>query len=136
MTPIDPATPLANRAELHETSGFGERAADRLAAIVGSWGFIFAQSLFILAWIVLNVVAWCSHWDPYPWILLNLCMSTQAMYTGPIVMLSQNRQARKDRARDDLEANEVSQLYTINQRQLELLHEMRDRRRKPLEASS
>lgn len=80
---------------------FGERAADALARFAGSWKFIIGQTCFITLWIFLNTVAWFYHFDPMPWILLNLCMSTQAMYTGPIVMLSQNRQSQKDREQVD-----------------------------------
>lgn len=115
-------------ASIHQPMTLGERAADGLAAFAGSWRFIIGQTLFIIAWIILNSVAAIQHWDPYPWILLNLCMSTQAMYTGPIVMLSQNRQAAKDRVRDDHEAQEVDLLSRqmrlleqINRQQLDIL---------------
>lgn len=112
---------LKSRRQLHEARTVGERAADALATAAGSWKFIIGQTAFIALWIVLNTVAWINHWDPYPWILLNLCMSTQAMYTGPIVLLSGNRQAAKDRARDDLEAREVASLVRMNEQQLEIL---------------
>lgn len=122
---------MTKRSELHAPGTLGERASDRLASLVGSWKFILGQTGFICVWIVLNTVAFVYHWDPYPWILLNLCMSTQAMYTGPIVMLSQNRQAQKDRARDDLEATEVDEIHEglellkqINQQQLEILQKL------------
>lgn len=125
-------------AAIHSRTTLGERAADGLAASVGSWRFIVAQSIFILVWIILNTVAFITHWDPYPWILLNLCMSTQAMYTGPIVMLSQNRQAAKDRIRDDQEAREVDLmtkqlklLETINRQQLEILKALHQRPPEP-----
>lgn len=114
-----PAHPA--RAHIHDTPTLGERVADKMAAVVGSWGFVIGQTVFIVLWIVLNSVAWFFHWDPEPWILLNLCMSTQAMYTGPVIMLSQNRQAAKDRMRDDTEAAEVEQLTSMNKTQLELL---------------
>ena len=90
----------------------GERIADRLATLVGSWPFIIVQSVILGLWIVANVVLVLRHdrkeaWDPYPFILLNLMLSFQAAYTGPIVMMSQNRQSHKDRleARDDYECN-------------------------------
>lgn len=106
-TPPPELDPRARRAQLHAQAGLGERAADNMAAFVGSWKFIWGQSIFIAAWITLNSVAFVYHWDPFPWILLNLCMSTQAMYASPFIMLSQNRQAAKDRQRDDQEAEEV-----------------------------
>ena len=90
----------------------GDRIADSLARVVGSWPFIVVQSVLLLLWIVANVVLVLRHeagraWDPYPFILLNLMLSFQAAYTGPIVMMSQNRQSAKDRleAKDDYECN-------------------------------
>ena len=75
----------------------GQRIADTLARVMGSWTFITVQSTVLAVWIVLNVIAWRSHWDPYPFILLNLALSFQAAYAAPIIMMSQNRQAAKDR---------------------------------------
>jgi uncharacterized membrane protein len=75
----------------------GQRIADALALVMGSWAFIIVQSTILAIWIVLNVIAWIRHWDPYPFILLNLALSFQAAYAAPIIMMSQNRQAAKDR---------------------------------------
>jgi uncharacterized membrane protein len=75
----------------------GERMADSFALVMGSWKFMIVQSLILAAWIVANVMAWVHHWDPYPFILLNLALSFQAAYAAPIIMMSQNRQAAKDR---------------------------------------
>jgi uncharacterized membrane protein len=85
----------------------GQRIADRLAAVMGSWSFIIVQSVILAFWIALNVVAYIQHWDPYPFILLNLALSFQAAYAAPIIMMSQNRQAAKDRlmAEQDYEIN-------------------------------
>jgi uncharacterized membrane protein len=85
----------------------GQRIADRLAAVMGSWSFIIVQSVILTIWICLNVVAYMEHWDPYPFILLNLALSFQAAYAAPIIMMSQNRQAAKDRlmAEQDYEVN-------------------------------
>ena len=76
---------------------FGQRVADAVAAMMGSWTFIIAQSIVLAVWIVVNVVAWVEHWDPYPFILLNLALSFQAAYAAPFIMISQNRQAERDR---------------------------------------
>ncbi|MBI3760210.1 MAG: DUF1003 domain-containing protein [Deltaproteobacteria bacterium] len=76
---------------------FGQRAADGFAKAVGSWTFIVIQSVILAFWITLNIIAWIDHWDPYPFILLNLALSFQAAYAAPILMMSQNRQATKDR---------------------------------------
>lgn len=75
----------------------GEKTSDRITLIVGSWRFILIQSFLLVVWIVLNVVAWINHWDPYPFILLNLALSFQAAYTAPIILMSQNRMSEKDR---------------------------------------
>jgi len=64
---------------------------------MGSWSFIIIQSLILSGWIALNAIAFLGHWDPYPFILLNLALSFQAAYAAPIIMMSQNRQADKDR---------------------------------------
>lgn len=75
----------------------GDRVADGVAVAVGSWTFIIVQSALVAAWIFLNVYGWWKHWDPYPFILLNLLFSTQAAYTAPVIMMSQNRQSERDR---------------------------------------
>lgn len=76
---------------------FGQRAADAVARVVGSWRFIIIQSIILTVWVILNVTAWVRHWDPYPFILMNLVLSLQAAYTAPMIMMSQNRQAARDR---------------------------------------
>jgi uncharacterized membrane protein len=85
----------------------GQRAADRVAAIVGSWRFIIVQSVILVLWAWLNLLAWTRHWDPYPFILMNLFLSLQAAYTAPMLMMSQNRLAARDRleAQNDFEIN-------------------------------
>lgn len=85
----------------------GQQIADRLATVMGSWAFIIIQSIILAFWISLNVIAYINHWDPYPFILLNLALSFQAAYAAPIIMMSQNRQAAKDRlmAEQDYEIN-------------------------------
>jgi uncharacterized membrane protein len=75
----------------------GERFADTVTAQLGSWRFIVLQSVALMVWVAANVIAWIRHWDPYPFILLNLVLSFQAAYSAPIIMMSQNRQAAKDR---------------------------------------
>jgi uncharacterized membrane protein len=80
-----------------ERMTYGARAADGFAKAVGSWTFIIIQSVILAIWITLNIIAWIYHWDPYPFILLNLALSFQAAYAAPILMMSQNRQATKDR---------------------------------------
>lgn len=91
-----------------------ERVADAIANAVGSWKFILIQSGLFAVYIVLNAVAYVRHWDPYPFILLNLFLSFQAAYTGPILMMSQNRQARLAERRNhlDLQINLLAERET------------------------
>jgi uncharacterized membrane protein len=96
----------------------GQRIADKVAATMGSWPFIITQSTILLGWIILNVAAWINHWDPYPFILLNLALSFQAAYAAPFIMMSQNRQQDIDRlaARNDYQINVKAEL------EIEMLH--------------
>ena len=87
---------------------FGERLADRVAAIGGSWSFIIGFGVFLGAWALLNTVVLAARaFDPFPFIFLNLMLSMLAALQAPIIMMSQNRQAAKDRfeARLDYETN-------------------------------
>ena len=85
--------------QLHiEEATTGERLADNVANVIGSWPFIIGQSIFMVLWIVFNLYAvFGLHWDPYPFIFLNLVLSFQATYAGPILLLAANRQAQRDR---------------------------------------
>lgn len=99
--------------ELHSDQlRFGERVADWFATLIGSWPFILVQSGILATWVFLNIIGWVKPWDPYPFILLNLALSFQAAYAGPIIMMSQNRQGDKDRlaAAVDHEVNLKSEM--------------------------
>ncbi len=85
------------RMQPHPPLRWGDRMADAVTGLVGSWRFIIVQSVILALWIAANVLAWTRAWDPYPFILLNLVLSFQAAYTAPIIMMSQNRQAEVDR---------------------------------------
>jgi len=94
--------------DLHlESRKFGQRLADSVATGMGSWRFIVIQTIIVAIWMALNMVAYVDHWDPYPYILLNLLFSTQAAYAAPIIMMAQNRQNERDRAQanDDYRTN-------------------------------
>lgn len=112
--------------EFEEHLTLGQHIADRVAETMGSWRFIIIQSLLLAAWVALNLAAVINHWDPYPFILLNLALSFQAAYAAPIIMMSQNRQADKDRmqSKNDYEVDmkaemEIMQLH-------EKFNELRD----------
>jgi uncharacterized membrane protein len=86
---------------LDEQAGFWDRMADRVAAVGGSWTFIFGFAAVMAVWVLLNVVLlrpFHLEFDPYPFIFLNLMLSTVAAIQAPVIMMSQNRQAKKDRA--------------------------------------
>ena len=85
----------------HKSSTFGQRLADSVANGMGSWRFIIIQTIIVILWMTLNVIAFVGHWDVYPYILLNLLFSTQAAYAAPIIMMAQNRQSQRDRAQAD-----------------------------------
>src|SRR5262249_56739670 len=74
---------------------FGERVADQVAQFGGSWTFIGSFLLFMILWMILNHQL-KRPFDPYPFILLNLCLSCLAALQAPVIMMSQNRQASKD----------------------------------------
>jgi uncharacterized membrane protein len=97
----------------HDQRTGGERLADRVTAVFGSWRFIVVQTIIVCAWIGVNLLAVAERWDPYPFILLNLVFSTQAAYAAPLILLSQNRQADTDRiqAEHDYEINQTALRY-------------------------
>lgn len=105
--------PRGSLPEEHLT--FGERLADRVAAIGGSWGFISSFICALVAWASLNSWVLARPFDPYPYIFLNLLLSMLAAIQAPIIMMSQNRQATTDRrqARRDFEINLKAELEIL-----------------------
>jgi uncharacterized membrane protein len=91
----------------HDTLTTGDRTADWIANGMGSWSFLIWQTILVAIWMTLNVIAFTRHWDPYPFILLNLLFSTQAAYAAPLILMSQNRQTARDRmqAEEDYTCN-------------------------------
>ena len=101
----------ANQAR-HDNLAFSARVADRVTALFGSWAFIMCQSVLIIIWLGYNGYTALHYlstkgFDPYPFILLNLLFSTQAAYAAPLILLSQNRTAERDRikAEHDFDVN-------------------------------
>jgi CRP/FNR family transcriptional regulator, cyclic AMP receptor protein len=90
--------------EEQEMLTFGQRVADKVASFGGSWTFILCFAAVLVFWVILNSTALLSkHFDPYPYILLNLFLSMLAAVQAPVIMMSQNRQAAKDRLKGDLD---------------------------------
>src|SRR5581483_3979492 len=81
----------------YDADAFG-RFSEAIARFLGTGRFLFWQSLLVAGWIILNTIGLVRHWDPYPFILLNLAFSTQAAYAAPLILLAQNRQDDRDRA--------------------------------------
>src|SRR5580700_7243757 len=81
----------------YDADAFG-RFAEGMARFLGTGRFIVGQTVLVVAWIILNTIGAIKHWDPYPFILLNLAFSTQAAYAAPLILLAQNRQDDRDRA--------------------------------------
>jgi uncharacterized membrane protein len=88
---------------------FGEKAADKLSKWAGSWGFILGFIVFLFLWMGANIYAWTKTWDLYPFILLNLVLSCVAALQAPIILMSQNRSAQKDRQRAEYD-------YAVNRK--------------------
>lgn len=81
----------------YDADAFG-RMSERVARFLGTGRFLAGQTVLVVAWIALNTIGLTRHWDPYPFILLNLAFSTQAAYAAPLILLAQNRQDDRDRA--------------------------------------
>lgn len=94
---------------IEEHATYGERIADSVAAFGGSWAFIIIFALFMVTYTTVNVRLGRTAWDPYPFILLNLFLSMLAAIQAPVIMMSQNRQDKKDRLRGELD-------YDVNRR--------------------
>lgn len=84
--------------EIDEQATFGERLSDRLASLAGSWTFILCFGALMIIWIVVNGAMGGTAFDPFPFILLNLTLSTLAALQAPVILMAQNRQSTKDRA--------------------------------------
>ena len=103
--------PIAINVDKEEERTFGEKLADKIAAIAGSWGFIFSFISFLAIWMIVNLVVVNSP-DPYPFILLNLVLSCIAAIQAPIIMMSQNREAKREslKSTNDFKTNIKSEL--------------------------
>lgn len=95
-----------------ESLTFGEKVADKLAEVAGSWAFIISFGLILILWFIFNTILLTKPYDPYPFILLNLVLSCLAAIQAPIIMMSQNRQDKKDRlsAENDYRVNLKSEV--------------------------
>ncbi len=106
------------RNHIYSPATLAAKAADIITNFVGSWLFVGIHAAWFIGWIVL-------HPEPFPYGLLTLLVSLEAIFLSTFVMMSQNRQTEKDHLRDDHEAEEVDLLFKINQTQLEILQMLR-----------
>ena len=109
--------PLHNLLRKERT--FGQKAADKLTKVVGSWGFIVLLSLILLLWTIINLYAIEKKWDPYPFMLLNLVLGMLNGILAPIILMSQNRQSQIDRLKAEYD-------YRINKKAEEEIREIKN----------
>ena len=113
--------PIAINVDKEENRTIGEKVSDKLAEVAGSWTFIMIFVLFLIFWIVLNIMAMQAV-DPYPFILLNLVLSCISAIQAPIIMMSQNREAKKEK----IKSNNEYKTTLKNELILEELHRKMD----------
>jgi len=115
--------------QMEDSEKWTDRLADKITSIAGSWGFIISSIFVLLGWVFLNICLEKTNdaFDPYPFILLNLTLSCIAALQAPIIMMSQNRSAKRDtlRSKNDYKADLKSQL--ILEELYELIKEMNDK---------
>jgi uncharacterized membrane protein len=112
------------------------RAAENAARFFGTPVYIVGQSIAVVIWIALNSVALMNHWDPYPFILLNLAFSTQAAYAAPLILLAQTRQAERDRLQSGQLERHREEVAAIATRREEALERLTNEVRASLEANT
>lgn len=117
VSPIIPKGKAGVLRHLVTPQTFGQRAADGIAKWAGSWIFIISFLIFLGLWMVVNVYAWIGEWDPYPFILLNLVLSCIAALQAPVILMSQNRQAQKDRVKAEYD-------YRVNRKAEKMVEEI------------
>src|SRR5438067_9941300 len=125
---------VRTRVQMSEPLTLGERVADSAAGVFGSWRFIIIQTILVAIWIGFN--AWelgLGHFDPFPFVLLNLMFSVQAAYTGPILLLASNRQAATDRAMASRDDEELGVIFKLQHEQMEILTLLQDSQEKHTE---
>ncbi len=102
-----------------------DKLSDKIAEVGGSWSFITGFFVVLIAWIILNAVLLTTAIDPFPFILLNLGLSMLAAIQAPIILMSQNRASKRDQARAELDLEKDLRDLQIDQKQLEILIELR-----------
>jgi uncharacterized membrane protein len=113
----------------HNRRTLGQKAADKVTEITGSWAFIFSLGLLFLAWIVMNTIILIKYsqgpFDPYPFVFLNLVLAGLAVIQAPIILMSQNRESQKDRIKTEYD-------YQTNKKAEQEIREIKEMLRKKL----
>jgi len=125
-------------AEQHGAFGqdrFG-RGAEKAARFFGTPQYIVGQTFVVIAWIALNAVALMHHWDPYPFILLNLAFSTQAAYAAPLILLAETRQAARDKTATVMEEKHRDQVERSAERRVAAIKAETDKLEALLESNT
>src|SRR5205814_7410280 len=117
------------------SDSFG-RAAEKAARFLGKPQYILGQTFVVVLWVTLNAVALISHWDPYPFILLNLGFSLQAAYAAPLILLAQTRQADRDKLQSDALEEHRSREEKLGQQRVEAIKSETDRLAQLLESNT
>jgi uncharacterized membrane protein len=112
------------------------RGAEKLARFFGTPQYILGQTLVVVIWIAVNAVALTNHWDPYPFILLNLAFSTQAAYAAPLILLAQTRQADRDKDHEVLIERQHEEMEKMDERRVTAIKRETDRLTSLLEANT
>jgi uncharacterized membrane protein len=112
------------------------RGAERVARFLGTPQYILGQTIVVVAWIAINSVALTHHWDPYPFILLNLAFSTQAAYAAPLILLAQTRQADRDKDRELLVERQRQEMQRRDEQGVAAIKTETDRLTRLLEANT
>jgi uncharacterized membrane protein len=103
----------------------GGHAAEFAMHFFGSWRFIIGQTFVVAVWIASNLWAYSHHWDPYPFILLNLAFSTQAAYAAPLILIAQNRLAANDREAASADRRTNLAILELSQQNKDILEFLR-----------
>lgn len=118
-----------------EVRTFGQKLSDGFTSVIGTWPFIVIQTILLIFWVILNITAYMNHWDPYPFILLNLALSMQAAYAAPIIMMSQNRQNAKDRLEAELDYETDAKTEKEIEKTQEYLHRIENKKLNAIQES-
>lgn len=137
---VDTRSPLVHHDIQHMHGAFGAdvfgRRAEAFARFFGTPIFLIGQTVLVVIWIAVNVIAVSLRWDPYPFILLNLAFSLQAAYAAPLILLAQTRQADRDKAMSESDANHREELAKASVERQEIAMEQASKMQELLEANT